>query len=337
MSINSDIEKLKKQTERLFYQRLRGIEQELLETYKTAQKEILVKLRALYDKLTVPLNKNQLNNASQFNRLNNLEQQIDGIIKELNRVQKLTTGQTITNEFAEGYYSIGYQLEGSLQTSLRFGLLDSEAVKGSLANPMDRIGWKKRTNFSSAKLTNQIRSEITSGLIQGNGYQETSRNISRTLGKHFDNDVLRIVRTEGQRARSWGDLTGHEQAKEFAGRAGVDIHRIWLSTLDGRTRIPKGKNTANHREIDGRKEEKNGNFIFSDGVVTAAPLMSGVKGHDIYCRCTTIDVVDNETPKMRRDNVTKKVVPFEKYSEYKSDWINKKKSPIKKPVNPLPK
>ncbi|KKL89864.1 hypothetical protein LCGC14_1910380, partial [marine sediment metagenome] len=115
MSINSDIKKFKFETEALFYQRLKVIERELLDIYKTANKDILRKLRALYDKLTVPLNKNQLFNASQFNRLNNLEQQITGIIKELNRIQKLSTGQTIGNEFAEGYYSIGYQLEGSLQ------------------------------------------------------------------------------------------------------------------------------------------------------------------------------------------------------------------------------
>ncbi len=329
MSINSDIERLKKKTERLFYQRLKVIEGELLSVYKTANKDILGKLRALYDKLTVPLNKNQLFNASQANRLNNLEQQITEIIKELNRIQKLSTGQTIGNEFAEGYYSIGYQLEGSLQMNLRFGLLDAEAVKGSLANPMDRITWQKRTNISNAKLTNQIRSEITSGLIQGNGYKETSKNISRAMGRHFDNDVTRIVRTETQRARSWGDLTGHEQAKEFTGRAGVDLHRIWLSTLDLRTR-------DTHVSIDGQKEDDNGNFTFSNGVTTAAPLMSGVASEDIHCRCTTIDVIDNETPKMRRDNETKQLVPYKKYSEYKTGWLNKKKSPVKNPVNPLP-
>ncbi|KKL78610.1 hypothetical protein LCGC14_2023150, partial [marine sediment metagenome] len=222
-----------------------------------------------------------------------------------------------------------YQLEGSLQINLRFGLLDAEAVKGSLANPMDRIGWQKRTNVSNAKLTNQIRSEITSGLIQGNGYKETSKNISRTMGRHFDNDVTRIVRTETQRARSWGDLTGHEQAKEFTGRAGVDLHRIWLATLDARTR-----NT--HIGLDGEPENKDGNWVIGS-VTTAAPLMSGVASFDINCRCTTIDVIDNETPKMRRDNETKQLVPYKKYSEYKAGWLNKKKSPVKNPVNPLPK
>ena len=105
MSINGDIERLKKRTERLFYQRLKVIEGELLDIYKTANKDILRKLRALYDKLTVPLNKNQLFNASQFNRLNNLEQQITEIIKALNRTQKLVTGQNITNEFAALSYS----------------------------------------------------------------------------------------------------------------------------------------------------------------------------------------------------------------------------------------
>ena len=324
------MKKFKGETEILFYNRLKIIEKELLDTYKIAQKDILGKLRALFDKLSVPMGENQLFNASQFNRLNNLEQQIESIIKALNRTQKLATGQNITNEFAQGYYSIGYQLETALQMNLRFGLLDAEAVKGSLANPLDRIGWKKRTNISSAKLVNQMRSEITSGLIQGNGYRETSRNISRTMGKHFSNDVVRIVRTETQRARSWGDLTGHEQAREFAGRAGVDIHRIWLSTLDIRTR-------DTHVSIDGQREDKNGNFTFITGVVTQAPLMSGVAKEDINCRCTTIDVIDNETPKMRRDNETKKVVPYKKFSGYEAKWIKKKKSPVKIPVNPTPK
>ncbi|KKK80893.1 hypothetical protein LCGC14_2818960, partial [marine sediment metagenome] len=184
MSINGDINKFKGETEILFYNRLKTIERELLDHYKIAQKDILKRLRILFDKLSVPMGENQLFNASQFNRLNNLEQQIESIIKELNRTQKLVTGQNITNEFAQGYYSIGYQLETALQMNLRFGLLDAEAVKGSLANPLDRITWKKRTNISSAKLVNQMRSEITSGLIQGDGFRETSRNISRTMGKH---------------------------------------------------------------------------------------------------------------------------------------------------------
>ena len=71
MSINGDIEKFKKQTDRLLDLRLRNIEREILESYKVAQKEIMEKLRALYAKLNVPMGENQLFNASQFNRLNN--------------------------------------------------------------------------------------------------------------------------------------------------------------------------------------------------------------------------------------------------------------------------
>ena len=330
MSINSDISDFQKETEKLFFKRLANIEQELLSDYKAAQQKIITKLRVLYSKLSVPMGENQLFNASQFNRLNNLEQQINELIKDLNRSTKQNLTKNIKNEFAQGYYSQGYMIEVSTQANLRFGLLNPETISASVANPLNAIKWETRVGVNSAKLAGQIRTEITSGLIQGNGIQETARNISKKFGSQLSNDVERIVRTETMRARSWGNLTGYEQAKGFADKAGIDLHRIWLSTLDSKTR-------ELHVSIDGQPENEDGNFTFSDGVVLSAPRLSGVAEHDIRCRCDAIDIVDNETPKMRLDNEEKKLIPYTKFEDYKANWINKKKSPIKKPVNPLPK
>lgn len=322
MSVNGDLKNLFLETEKLYWRNMKTVHTGLLEEYTKAHNLIKVKLQVLYSKME---GRPTLFQASQYQRLTNLERQISEILMSLNKTIKGKTANLIKNDFADGYYAIGYSTETALQISLRFGLLDTEVIKSAIANPLDRVKWQKRADISTQQLITRVNGEITSGLIQGRGVVGTTKEIRRTMNKDFNNNVMRIVRTETQRARSWGTLSGSQQAQHYAELAGINMYRQWLSTLDIRTR-------ADHVEMDGKKETKNGTFEFPDGTITEGPLLSGVASQDINCRCTTIEVVDDVPPKTRYDNELKKKIPYTTFKDYKAKWALKRKSALKKPA-----
>ncbi len=46
------------------------------------------------------------------------------------------------------------------------------------------------------------------------------------------------------------------------------------------------------------------------------PRLFGVAKEDISCRCTTIEVVEDIEPKLRKDNDNKKIVKYKNYADW---------------------
>ncbi len=325
MSIESEINKKFNWSQKQFEKRLRQIEPKLFQGYNNAYNSIRAKLNDLFEALNF---KPDLNKAMQYNRLSNIQAQIINEMRLLDREAVKTVTGFIGNEFESKYYEIGFALETPLQTNLRFGLLNEETIKASVVNPYDQIKWQARMkNAHSGTANVMIQSDITEGLIRGDSYQKITRSLKETVGKSFSNNIMRIVRTEGARANSWGNLTALNQAQSYSKEAGLDMTKVWSATLDDVTR-------PMHRDMDQREEDdtEEGGFTLPDGNWTQAPGLSGIAEHDINERCTAVVKVDGITPKMRKDNITKQNIPYQSYNEYYQNKILKTKAPIKKPA-----
>ncbi|WP_392371864.1 phage minor head protein, partial [Streptococcus suis] len=114
-----------------------------------------------------------------------------------------------------------------------------------------------------------------------------------------------ITRTEAGRVQA----VAREKAQAEARSLGIEFDKVWVATLDSRTR-------HNHAELDGVKADKDGYFEIN-GLRTKQPHMFGFASEDVNCRCRTISrLKDNDTLLLRRDNETGEIVGYRNYREW---------------------
>ncbi len=281
-------------------------EKALLKNYRAALEEIKRKIAAIYEKYGDDV---QFSDLVSYNRLTNLEQQIADEIKKLTNEIIKTTTSTLKDIYSEQFYLTGFAFEQSLGAKLGFGLLNPDIIKASVLNPMDRIKWTDRMKDHAQQFVKQIQSELTQGLIQGEGYGKIAKRIVDKTGINAGK-VIRIVRTEGHRVQSAGGLLAYDKAQAAADRLGLKTVKVWVATLDNRTR-------DSHQKMDGKEADDKGLFSLPSGVTAEAPGLSGVAEEDINCRCTTIMQFKDFPPAFRKDNETKQIIKYQNYEDWK--------------------
>jgi uncharacterized protein with gpF-like domain len=285
---------------------LKTADKRLLAEYKASLDAIRLELAKLYEKLGGNITRE---NALQYNRLSSLEAQIAAEIKRLNVVTRQIITGSLKDVFATNYYNTAYAFESSMSLKLGFGLLAADVIKASVLNPLDRITWIERAQGWNQDAYNKIRSAITQGLIKGEGYGKIGKAIKDRLDITAGRAVL-IARTEGHRVQSVARLQAFEKTEAACDRLGVEVLRIWTATLDAKTR-------PDHQDADGQAADEDGMYNIN-GITTEAPGLSGIPEFDINCRCTERTEVKGYESNIRKDNITKELIPNMTYKE----WYN---------------
>ncbi|MBI1939169.1 MAG: hypothetical protein HYS25_13755 [Ignavibacteriales bacterium] len=299
------VEKLLSQTERIIDRLKANHEKELIESYKRALADIKTKISVMYEKYGDQV---QYSDMVRLKRLQSLEDQINVIVKNLNKETTTTITSAVKNVFQESYYHTGYSFEALVNRSLNFGRLTESVVNASLKNPLDKIGWGKRNKQNILEMTKAVRDEITQGLIQGKGYTVTARAINDRLNIGV-NKSLKVVRTETHRVQNKALSDSFSTAKKSFEKIRIDLKKIWDATLDTRTR-------QRHRDMDGEIANEEGKFNFY-GKMVDGPGMVGDPQEDIHCRCRIRFQFKGYSPKVRRDNVSGEIITYKTYNEWK--------------------
>lgn len=294
-----------------------NLERELLKSYKASLKEVLSKIAEIYKKYGDDLTYADL---VSFNRLKNLEASIVAEIKNItkNSIKKIEAD--LKEFYSESFYRSAHALETGLKINLGYGLLNPDVIRASLLNPLDRITWQKRYKEHAQQYVKQIRSELTRGLIQGEGYAKIANSIQEKTGINASK-VLRIVRTEGHRVQNTARVASFSKGEAAAKRLGIESSRIWIHS--GNPREPR----EDHIEMNGVEAEKaindNGEevFIFTlpDKTRTEGPGLTGKPEHDIHCGCTTGLKFKNLTAIPTKEYIAKN----SNYEEWKDEIINR--------------
>lgn len=100
-------------------------------------------------------------------------------------------------------------------------------------------------------------------------------------------NLLRIVRTETTRVMNDGNYA----SSLYAQSKGINIKKMWLATLDMKTRPV-------HAELDSDTQEIEKFFESGAGLVMRPGQFSNV-GQNANCRCTIIDIINDEKPSIR--------------------------------------
>lgn len=286
---------------------LKKHEQELVKQYLVALDGVKSQISQMYEKFGDDVD---IGTMRQYQRLSNLEKAID---LELQKIQPgVIAGikRNIRDAYKETFNVAGFAHQSVF--SINFGQFDPKQVTASILNPMDRVKWTGRLAGHHQKYAQIIKSEISQGIIKGQGYVKTA-NIIKGKVEGLSNNMLRIVRTETHRAQQAGLKAGFDEVKRSAKRKGIDLKEVWISTKDMRTR-------DSHQSMDGEVADEDGMFTLigkNAGVKVPFPGGTGIAEEDIHCRCGMRTELAGFAPKKMRDGINKEVVPFAKYH----DWI----------------
>lgn len=126
----------------------------------------------------------------------------------------------------------------------------------------------------------QIQSVTLQSILQGESIPHMSRRIADTLGEINHKSTIRYART----AMTGAQNAGRQDAYKRAEGMGVRLKRLWISTLDNRTR-------HEHRQLDGQERSIDKPFEV-DGFKIMYPGDPSADASMIWnCRCTTRAVV----------------------------------------------
>lgn len=279
---------------------------DLLDNYKQAYQSISSDLEKTYSRVLSGIEPDKYySTMTQYNRLANLQKSVASdyvkAARAAGKEQFAISELALSNMYYENQYAVNWFTPKGYFTALDQKVMEV-AVYGTeeiwrsitpakkvLYEPyLPQYGYLNQLLAKNATLDlEKINIAITQGLRKGEGYAP----ISRELRKIFNTtgyNALRIARTEGNRLLNSGAFA----QSQAAAAAGVNMQRMYLATQDMRTRDQSGA-------MDGQKRPIDKPFNYG-GTSWFIPGNSGVAEYDCNDRCSTIDIVDNKPPELRR-------------------------------------
>jgi SPP1 gp7 family putative phage head morphogenesis protein len=315
-------------------QDVKAISKQIIAVYRDSIKDISEQIAGQYLKyLSSVGTDNYYNEMIKYNRLTNLMADVQKSYRSYSLRAQTLTEHTISVAASNSYYRSMFAsswLTGGVYGKIPYELVElivygtSDAWKaipksiigkyGSLANYQSKSG--TLTEFilkNRAEELRQIQNTITTGLQQGLSYPQMASSIRDVIGtvtKNADGTLTasgamgnasRIVSTESVRAMSAAAFA----SSMFLQSEGVNVKKRWMATLDNRTR-------GSHARLDGKTIDLKDKFKIGDDSALY-PGGFGLVKNNIRCRCTTVEVIDNEGPQIRigRNPITGKNEVFE--------------------------
>ena len=174
-----------------------------------------------------------------------------------------------------------YTIEGAINMSTGFTLYNHDAAERIIReNPkiLPGIGPRMKRKIAEGKAVKwqegRIQSATLQSIIQGESIPNMAKRICNEVGDAGKADSIRYARTAATSAENAGRLDAYKRVKD----KGVNIKKMWVATLDSRTRHW-------HRELDGQVADIDEPFQNEYGEIMY-PGDPDADGANIWnCRC----------------------------------------------------
>lgn len=155
--------------------------------------------------------------------------------------------------------------------------------------------------------TQKIREIISAGLLQGKPMPDIAKDLIRVANMN-EKSALLHAQTAVTGAENAGRQAGFKQAKEM----GIDFKRLWIATLDSRTR-------DSHRRLDGQMRDVDEPFDSPLGKIMYPGDTSAAPANVWRCRCSLGVRVRGASAGQRRENTGRKnVINYKSYKEWEA-------------------
>lgn len=307
------------------------LEQDIKDVYLQAAREMQAKLNQVVKENREKLNQLYADKAaglitqadidrwvdSQNHRTKRMEEKLDqiaGVMTDANRkALGMINGATL-GVFAENATFQNYQLARNTGLGLMFSVYDENAVKRLIKEDPELLP-RKVVNGRKDKAWNQriISNALKQAIIQGESIPTLARRIAAATAGSNNDAMVRYARTAMTSAQNAGRQEMLNQAKGM----GIKCKKVWLATLDSRTRDV-------HAKLDGQKVDIDKPFKSDLGDIMYPGDMgsSGSVPANLYnCRCTLTYEYEGfpNAPEedLRRDNETGELIKNMTYTEWK--------------------
>ena len=235
--------------------------------------------------------------------------QLTGVMLNANKKALAMINGEQLNVFAENANWQSYQLTQDTKMNLMFSIYDEHTAEKLLKDKPELLP-RKEVNGKKDKAWNQknIASAVLQGVIQGDSIPKLARRIAMQTGETNMKAMMRYARTAMTSAQNAGRMEMLHRAQGM----GIKCKKVWLATLDSRTR-------DSHQHLDGAKADVDGKFangLMFPGDPNGAPA-------EVYnCRCTLVydyeGFPNDPTADVRRDNEDGQIIANMTYDEWKA-------------------
>lgn len=233
------------------------------------------------------------------------------------------TAIAYTNDLTPGIYSLNrnfaaYQIE-QIAGNIGFDLWDERTVKRLIAERPDLMpaypkerALKRGIDLDYGK--KQITASVTSSILQGKSIKGMADDLQKRIESMSRESAIRTARTAVTGAQNAGRLDTYYAAEKM----GIKCRKMWVATLDDRTR-------DSHAALDGEIVEND--KTFSNGCRFPGDPR-GAPGEIYNCRCTLVSEISGiDAPAgMRRarnpETGRNELVEYQRYKQ----WMQKKKN-----------
>lgn len=180
-----------------------------------------------------------------------------------------------------------YEVEKISGIDTNFTIYNRDSVENIIKNEPDLLPVDPDIPKDLRWNKSKVNSAITQGILQGKPIKEVAKNLE-SVTDMIKNAAIRNARTMNTYARNVGRLKSYERADKL----GVKTRKMWLATLDGRTR-------HSHRMMD--REIVNLDEEFSNKLMEPGDP-DGAGGEIYNCRCRMIGVPQGVNPNIFTDD-----------------------------------
>ncbi len=298
-------------------------EKEIEKVLLDNEKEILKKIKKSYAEALEKVNQrlkdlmsNELTQSKryQLEYQKRLKKEIEAIINLLANDNINNIDKYLSKVYEDSFIGTQYVLQ-SAGVPFLFKINQEEVVK-SISKKIEDYKLAERIYKNLNKIKSIVQNEITRGIIQGYTYSK----ISRQLKMNIENDLkkaYRIARTEAGRVTMEAKYSCMKRTR----KNGVDIVKMWDSTIDNRTR-------NSHVQLDGQIKELDEPFEIN-GHKAMYPHNFGIAKEDINCRCGMLSRVRKGLEYDREHGFTKMVdgerkefKNIEDYNDFKRKYFD---------------
>ena len=213
--------------------------------------------------------------------LNQKADQLSGVMLNANqKAMRMINGEML-NVFAENANWQSYQLTQDTKMNLMFSVYDEHTAAKLLKDKPELLP-RKEVKGVKDKAWNRkiIANAVLQGVIQGDSIPKLAKRIAAQTGETNMKAMTRYARTAMTSAQNSGRMEMLHRAKGM----GIQCKKVWLATLDSRTRDAHGK-------MDGQKVDVDDDFQSDFGPIKFPGDLSskGSVPANIYnCRCTLV-------------------------------------------------
>lgn len=207
------------------------------------------------------------------------ERMRDSMNQQILNAQK-TTMRIVNGErravFQDNVNYAEYTIDKDHKFALDFERYDSATVTRLLKDDPDLLPDVYIDDEKTQKWNGKVvNSAITQSIIQGESIPETAARIAKKLSDSSENSTIRIARTAMTSAQNAGRIEAMHNAEGL----GIKVQKMWIATLDRRTREAHADLDGQVANVDDPFESKLGEIMFP-GDPAANPANTW------NCRCT---------------------------------------------------